>query len=279
MGLLGSSVTLSILRTLPGAAVSGFSHRASTRRKARELNVATVIDESIEASVRDSDVVILATPIRTFEALFREILPHLKAGCIVTDVGSTKTLAHRWAQKIFKKDVVYVGSHPIAGSEKRGVEYARDDLLIGARCILTREAKTDPAAVAVLERFWTSLGCKVIIMTPGDHDRTFGMVSHVPHITAASLVNACGQEEMLFAGKGFIDTSRVASGPANIWTDILLTNAEQTSRGLGRVIRQLETIRRAVDAGDEKKIEKFLEQARQKREKLIEYKIEQKELF
>lgn len=279
MGLLGSSVTLSVLRASPGAVVSGFSHRASTRDKARELNVASVIDDRIEDSVAGSDLVILATPIRTFEGMFREILPHLKAGCIVTDVGSTKTLVHRWARKVFPKDIYYVGSHPIAGSEKRGVEYARDDLLIGAKCILTREAKTDPAAVKTVERFWTSLGCRVQVMRPAEHDRILGMVSHLPHITAAALVNACGEADMQSAGKGFLDTSRIASGPPNIWTDILLTNAGQTSRGIGRLIRQLERMRQAIDSGDEKRIEKFLEQARAKREALIAYKIEQKELF
>lgn len=279
MGLLGSSVTLSVLRTMPETVVSGYSHRASTRRKARQLKVATVIDETVAASVEDSDLVILATPIRTFETLFREIRPHLKPGCIVTDVGSTKTLAHRWARKVFRKDIRYVGSHPIAGSEKRGVEFARDDLLIGARCILTREAGTDAGAVKTLERFWTALGCRVQLMSPAEHDRVFGMVSHLPHLTAASLINTCNEKDMRLAGKGFIDTSRVASGPANIWTDILLTNAAQTSRGIGRLIRQLEKIRRAIDDGDEKRIEQFLEQARQKRERLIRYKIRQKELF
>ena len=279
MGLLGSSVTLSILRAFPATIVSGYSHRESTRQKAREQNVATVIDDTIEASVTNSDIVILATPIRTFEGLFGEIKPFCKKGCIVTDVGSTKTLVHRWARKVFKKDVYYVGSHPIAGSEKRGVEYARDDLLNGARCIITREEKTHAASVKVLNRFWTALGCKVRILTPAEHDRIFGMVSHLPHITAASLINACDDEDMKSAGKGFMDTSRVASGPANIWTDILMTNAGQTSRGIGRLIRQLEKLKAAIDAGDEKQIEKYLEQAWSKRESLIQHKIDQEELF
>lgn len=95
-----------------------------------------------EEAVCDADIVILATPIMTFESYFKDIRPFLKSGCIVTDVGSTKVLVHRWAEKYLPKTVFFVGSHPIAGSEKRGVEFARDDLLTLARCIITHTGKT-----------------------------------------------------------------------------------------------------------------------------------------
>ena len=279
MGLLGSSVTLSAKSGFPDAKIVGYSHRASTRDKARQHEVAHEIEDSLEKAVTEADIVILATPIQTFEDYFRQICPHLQDGCIVTDVGSTKTLPHEWAKKNLPQRVHYVGSHPIAGSEKRGLEFARDDLLVNADCILTRVRNTNTDGIEVLRRFWTTLKCKVQVMSPSKHDRIFGMVSHLPHLTAAALVNASREQEMHFAGKGFIDTTRVASGPANIWTDILMTNPATCSQGIENLIVQLKKIQAAIEAGDDKKVQRLLEQAVKKRTALIQYKIDQKELF
>jgi prephenate dehydrogenase len=279
LGLLGSSVTLTISRCLPGVKTVGYSHRATTRDKARQLGIANEVCEDIRQSVREADIVILATPICTFEGIFREIAAALPAGCIATDVGSVKALPHRWAERILGRNVCYVGSHPIAGSEKRGLEFARDDLFVNARCILTQSRRTSTAALGRLRRFWQSLGCSVSVMTPAEHDRIFGRVSHVPHATAVALVNASDMEELKFAGKGFIDTSRVASGPANVWADILLTNAENIGRGIDGVIKELTKIQRAVLNKDAKTIERLLSEAGDKRAALIKYKVKNKELL
>jgi prephenate dehydrogenase len=207
---------------------------------------------------------------------------YLKPGCIVTDVGSTKLLPHRWAAERLPKGpegVHYVGSHPIAGSEKRGLEYARDDLLTGAVCIVTKTSGTNAASVMVLERFWTQLGCKVKVMTPARHDKIFGLVSHLPHLTATALVNANTQADMQFAGRGFLDTTRVASGPSNVWADILMTNPETCIKGIDALIEQLKLIQKAIAEGDGAKVEKLLDKAAAKRGKMIQHKIDQKELF
>lgn len=279
MGLLGSSVSLSVKRSLPSIFVSGFSHRASTRQKARQMNVADSIEPSLEKCIQDSDLVILATPIRTFEGLFSEMKPYLKKGCIITDVGSTKTLPTQWAAKYFRKNLFYVGSHPIAGSEKRGVEFARDDLLTGATCIVTRKASTNAKALKTVKEFWTALGCRIEVISPQDHDRIFGWVSHLPHLTAAALVNANRDGDMHYAGRGFMDTSRVASGPTNVWTDILMTNPKQCAHGIGRLINELTKLQTAIEKGNGKQVKKLLEQARSKREAMIRHKIKKKELF
>ncbi len=128
LGLLGGSVGLAVSQSLTGVKTAGFSHRASTRAKARRLKVVDEVFDDIKASVKDADLVILATPIGNFEETFRQIADELPAGCIVTDVGSTKIMPHRWADKCLPKNIHYVGSHPIAGSEQRGVEFCRDDL-------------------------------------------------------------------------------------------------------------------------------------------------------
>lgn len=279
LGLLGASVALSVRRALGKVRVVGYSHRDSTRQKARQQGVADAVEDTLDAAVAQADLVILATPIRTFEGYFNEMAEHLKAGAIVTDVGSTKKAVHHWAARCLPKQVHFVGSHPIAGSEKQGLDYGRDDLLIGARCILTRTKTTCAAAFGTVQAFWAALGCSVETMTPAAHDLTLGMVSHLPHITAAALVNANRLEDLYRAGKGFMDTSRVASGPANVWMDILLTNPDACTSGIDKLIAQLQRFRTAIEDGDEQQLEKLLDHARQKREQLIEYKLEQKELF
>ncbi|MBW8036712.1 MAG: prephenate dehydrogenase [Planctomycetes bacterium] len=279
MGLLGSSVTLAVLRSFSSIRTVGYSHRASTRKKARDLGVAEKIAEDLLSCVRDSDLVIIATPICTFEDIFEQIAPDLKDGCVVTDVGSTKKLAHQWARKRLGKTVHYVGSHPIAGSEKRGVEFARDDLFFGAKCIVTKDKNTNAAAVRCVKEFWSSLGCSVSVMNPAEHDKVFADVSHVPHAMAAALVNATDSKQINFAGKGFVDTSRIASGPANVWADIFMTNSANTAFGIEKVISQLRKLQSAIKQENYQKTLKLLEDARSKREKLIKYKMKKNELI
>jgi prephenate dehydrogenase len=277
LGLLGASVALSVLRKLDGVRSVGFSHRASTRAKARQMEVADHVADDMGEAVAEADLVVLATPIRTFRQIMEEIAPRLQKGCLVTDVGSTKSLPHKWAAEVLPAGVHYVGSHPIAGSEKRGVEFARDDLLYGANCIVTKDARTGAGAAAVVKKFWSSLGCRVVAMKPGQHDRIYADVSHMPHIAAAALVNAVEFGELKYAGKGFIDTSRIASGPANIWTDILLTN-ENLCGSIDRMMEELARLRKAIADGDEGRVHELLEKARRMREALITYKMKRKEI-
>ena len=279
LGLLGGSISLAVLRSFTRVKVIGYTHRPSTRTKARGLAAATEIVDSLKSSVSEADLVILATPIVTFEKIFSEIADALPNGCIVTDVGSTKVMPHRWAAKKLPKSVHYVGSHPIAGSEQRGIEFARDDLFDGAMCILTTTKKTDRQAVQALKKFWSKLGCSVKSMTPAEHDRIFANVSHLPHIAAAALINANNNEELKFAGKGFIDTSRIASGPANIWADVLLTNANNTTKGIDKIIAELVKLKKAIKKENKREIEKLLAKARTKRAAMIKYKIKKKEII
>ncbi len=278
LGLLGGSLTLAVSRSFARTKTIGFTHRPATREKARQLAVADKVVDNISEAVSNADLIVLATPIHIFEKIFIQIADVLPAGCIVTDVGSTKTLPHRWAEAHLPKTVHYVGSHPIAGSEQRGVEFARDDLFYQANCILTKTKKTNSSAVNRLTEFWSKLGCFVKVMTPVQHDEILANISHLPHIMAAALMNITKSEQLRLTGKGFIDTSRIASGPANIWADILLSNADNTSKGIDTIIAELRKIQKALKAGDQKQVEKLLETARNKRDTMIKYKMSKREL-
>jgi prephenate dehydrogenase len=279
LGLLGGSISLATQQRLSGVTVIGYSHRARTRKKARELAVAAEIVSTLEAAVVDADLVILATPIFTFADYFAQLRDLVKPGCVITDVGSTKVLPHRWAEACLNQRIRYVGSHPIAGSEQRGVEFARDDLLAQARCILTTTQHTSRRAVRVLKDFWRALGCFVETMPPEEHDRVYADVSHLPHLIAAALVNASDRNDMKFAGKGFLDSTRIASGAATIWTDILLANTDNLTQGIDRVLAELSKLRRAIENQDQDAIEALLDEARRKRAALVKYKIQMKELL
>jgi len=277
LGLLGSSVSLAVLRNLSGVRTIGYSHRAVTRRRAKRMGVIGQVVDDPKKCVQGCDIVILATPISTFEDIFRQIADALPDGCIVTDVGSTKVQPNRWARKILPRGVHYVGSHPIAGSEQRGVEFGRDDLFYGSDCILTTTSRSNAQALRALKGFWSSLGCTVKIMAPAEHDRIFANLSHLPHVTAAAMMNASDRRELEYAGRGFADTTRVASGPANIWADILLTNTKNSCRAIDKIVRELTRLQRAIGSGNEKKVKQLLEQARSKRKLLIKYKMKSKE--
>lgn len=277
--MLGGSIALAARQRLPGVRVIGYSHRASTRAKARELGVGTEIVDDLAAAVVAADLVILATPIFTFEGYFAEIARHVRPRCIVTDVGSTKVMPHQWAECQLDKRARYVGSHPVAGSEQKGVEFARDDLFYQARCVLTATQATDRTAVRPLKAFWSALGCSIEVMDPVEHDRVFANISHVPHVLAVGLVNASNDDDMKFAGKGFLDSTRIASGSSTIWTDVLMANGENIANGIDQVVAELQKLQAAIRGSARQEIERLLEAAQKKRAALVQYKIRKKELL
>ena len=279
LGLLGGSVSLALLRCLPEVAVIGYARRRKTRARARALGSGFEVTGSLEQAVSQADLVILASPVCTFEAIFKDIAPFLPDQCIVTDVGSTKVQIHQWAQRHLPKQAIYVGSHPMAGSEQSGLEYARDDLFERALCLVTFRRNTPSWAVDAVSTLWQTLGCRVKGLLPDQHDRIVAKISHVPHVMAASLMNASNPDDLFYTGKGFVDTSRVASGPEEVWTDILLTNARHVSNGIDKTIAELTKLKTAVQTGRRSRLMQLLKQARDKRAKMIEDKISRKELL
>jgi prephenate dehydrogenase len=133
--------------------------------------------------------------------------------------------------------------------------------------------------VQSVKKFWSALGCFVNVMSPAEHDRIFANISHLPHVLAAGLVNASNRDDMRFAGKGFLDSTRIASGPATVWTDVLLANKDNIADNIDRVIAELEDLQKAVRSGKKEDIEALLESARKKRAALVQYKIRKKELL
>jgi prephenate dehydrogenase len=220
------------------------------------------------SAVREADMVVLCTPVGTFGGILEAIGPALMPGVVVTDVGSTKASVVRDARDVFPISARFVGSHPMAGSEKRGVEFARADLLRGALCIVTPDESTDSAALARVESLWETLGMRITRLSPVEHDRRLADVSHLPHALAAALVSMQDDASLPLAGKGFADTTRVAAGDAGLWRDILLDNRDNVIASIERLSGQLARLAADLRAGNGDAVKSWLESAARKRETL-----------
>ena len=266
VGLLGGSIGLALRKPPSDWQVVGYGHRPQTLEIALNLGA---IDESATdpaSAVKDADLVILCTPVGLFGPLLDRISGSLKSGAIVTDVGSTKRTVVAEAAKKLPKSVHFVGSHPMAGSEKRGVEYARADLFKNAVCIVTPTPETNDDAVHAVESFWHTLGMRVARMSPDDHDHSVAAVSHLPHITAAALVSIQTESSLRVAGKGFLDSTRIAAGDATMWRDILLDNHDCIIKGVENLKQQLDDLLKRLKTQDGDAIHRWLADAAKRRD-------------
>lgn len=273
VGLLGGSIGLALKSRGLGAAVMGFGHRPSTLQRALEMGAIDQACQSLPQAVADADLVILCTPVGLFESLLGQMASDLKPGAVVTDVGSTKRSVVRQAHKQLPRGVHFVGSHPMAGSEKRGIDYARADLFAGATCLLTPVAKTHAPSLAAVERFWTALGMRTCRLSPAEHDRKLAAISHLPHAVAAALVHLQQDAALELAGKGFLDSTRIAGGDAGLWRDIFLDNRDQLGAAVARMRAQLAALARLLRTQDAAALTQWLEKAAQRREALMQKKL------
>ena len=268
VGLLGGSIGLAVKDAVKGCTVVGYGHRRSSLQTARQMGA---IDESYDdpaSAVREADCVILCTPVGVFPEMLQSIGPALASGAIVTDVGSTKASVVRIAKERLPKTAHFIGSHPMAGSEKRGVEFARADLLRGALCIVTPDESTNTDALEKVESLWRLLGMRTTRISPMEHDQRLSDVSHLPHAVAAALVAMQDEASFELAGKGFADTTRVAAGDGGLWRDIFLDNRDNLLAGIERFRAQLDRLSAGLRAGDANAVKAWLDAAAQRREKL-----------
>ena len=261
VGLLGGSIGLAVRERVKGCAVIGYGHRPSTLRTARLVGAIDEGYEQPELAVQQAQLVILCTPVGMLSSILQTISAHLAPGAVVTDVGSTKASLVAAAEKLMPAHARFVGSHPMAGSEKRGVQFARADLFNNALCITTPTGQTDPAALKTVEEFWNLLGMRTTRLSPLEHDRLLADVSHLPHAVAAALVAMQEQRALELCGKGFLDLTRIAEGDGGLWRDILIDNRENVRPALNRLIEQLRNVEKFLDPARANELQAWLERA------------------
>ncbi len=236
------------------------------------------IDEAatdLRAAVAGADLIILCTPVGLFGDILTGIASQLSEGAIVTDVGSTKRSVVKEAAKRLPSHARFVGSHPMAGSEKRGVEFAKADLFQGALCLVTPDAQTDAVAIQQVEGFWRLLGMRTARLTPEEHDRLVADVSHVPHAVAAALVTMQEEAALRLAGRGFLDATRIAGGDGGLWRDILLDNRDNVKSGIWRLRAELDQLLARFETGDADVLKQWLDSAADRREQWLRKKLEE----
>lgn len=271
VGLIGGSIGLAVKKRRLAKEVVGVFRRASTLRRAIKRGAIDRGAMDIRSGVNGSDLVVIATPVSLIPGIASEVIRNAEDGCIITDAGSTKCWIVNAVEKMVsrgRRRVYFVGSHPMAGSEKAGVEAAYPELLKSAACIVTRTKRTDGRALRVVSGFWKALGARVSIMSPAAHDRRVSFISHLPHIVAFSLAGSVDTADLKYAAEGFRDTTRVASSDPGLWVDIFLTNRIDILASSRAFEKNLKKILAAIKNGDRAETAKLLARAKAKRDKL-----------
>jgi prephenate dehydrogenase len=272
VGLLGGSIGLALRQRKLAARVVGCVRRASAGAECEKAGAVDRADTDLVRAVGGADLVILCTPLSQMSSLTTAMLPALKRGALITDVGSVKgSVVAELEPLVAGTGAQFIGSHPMAGAEKTGVLNARADLFEGAVCVVTPTNSSKPELVSRLEEFWKAIG-GVPLRLPADlHDDLVSRSSHLPHVVAAELANYVlspvhPKEQAMLCANGFRDTTRIASGSPEMWRDICLANRRNLTRVLGVFIEDLQEFQHALDNEDVKTIEEFFAKAKERRD-------------
>lgn len=272
VGLLGGSIALAARAHGLAREIVGIGRDRGRLDAPLRAGAVDRVTTDLAAGVRDADLVVLAANVLANEELLATAWSAVAPSAVVTDVGSTKrgivAAAERLALAAPRR---FVGSHPMAGSEKSGYAVARANLFQGAIVIVTPTDASDPAAVKTVTTFWEAVGGRVSALDPDSHDRIVAAISHLPHVAAWALVDAVARFEPAafpFAARGFKDTTRIAAADPAMWTEILLGNREAIVAGLAAFRGALDELERLVVAGDRRRIAEELARLKTQRERL-----------
>ena len=277
VGLIGGSLGMICKQQGLVGTVVGTGRRVENLKRAVSLKAIDRYSTDLAEAAAGSDLLVLATPVDTFEAALKTCAPRLAAGAVITDVGSVKGPLVARMEALAPSTMRVVGAHPIAGREKTGVDAASLDLYRGALCILTPTPKTDPAALSLVRRLWEATGARVTDMDPDLHDRVLGAISHLPHMAAFALVNAVasiqetqtpGLDLQLYSGGGYKDTTRIAASSPEMWRDICLWNRDNLVSQLDLYQARLERLKALIKAGDGESLAREFASAKAMREKI-----------
>jgi prephenate dehydrogenase len=267
VGLIGGSIAAAVRQRGVAGRIIGVGRSGARLDAARRTGLIDVAATDL-VDAAEADLVIVCTPVDRIAADVLSIAPALAAASLITDVGSTKGAICRDVFASLPPPVRFVGSHPLAGSEKGGWEHSDAALFEERVCVVTPVEETPPDVLDRVSAFWRALGLRVRCMTPEDHDRALAVTSHLPHLAASALASLLTEGEADLAATGFRDTTRIAAGDPDLWTAIFLQNGEPVVDQASLLIEQLREFQRAIRNGDEARIRQLLEEGRQGRKLL-----------
>ena len=270
-GLLGGSLALALSALENPPQTRLWARKRETLEAAEKLGIANVTSDLREA-VSDADLVILAVPVGAMAALVGSSLEAgLPGSCLITDVGSVKRVPHRQISPLLKgREIRFIGSHPMAGSERNGLSAITGTLFHNAACLLTNDDNAPVAQAQALERFWKTIGCRTSWMSASIHDELVARISHLPHLLSASAARVCLKDpsEGRFGGGGLRDTTRVAAGNPTMWAEIVIENREALTGLLHETIADLREILASLQSGNQEQARQWLATAKQRRDPL-----------
>jgi len=274
LGLMGASLALALKKRGYSGRLLGYARRETTRNQALQDGMFDEVFADPAECVGDADIVVACVPIWTIAKLAEEIVGALKPNAVVTDVGSTKSELLKTLEPLFAgSKAFFVGSHPIAGSEKTGIEAGDPDLYDGRLTVVCPSDETPAEAEQAVTGLWKSAGAEVVEMSPTAHDAMLASTSHLPHMVAAALARSVADGDPAgkadFCGTGFKDTTRVASGSADMWVDIIDTNRTALEAELDRFHEELQGLIHILRSGNGDDIRQWLEEAAATRNEIL----------
>ena len=274
-GLLGASIAMGLREKKISGEIWAWLRDERKADMCRESHWCDRALVDIKEAITGSDLIILCTPVESILTQLDCISLWAGEGCLVTDVGSLKKEICKKAEKVFKgKCSSFIGSHPMAGSEKAGMEFASADILNQKNCIVTPSKNIDEEQLDKINALWNRLGMLVSSMGMEEHDEVMSWISHLPHLVASSLINTImsrNPKMIRYCGNGLRDTTRIAAGNPQMWMEILLGNKENLQQGIDDLLKSLEEFREALSNGDRVDLLKMLQSAKDSRDLLDEY--------
>ena len=260
VGLLGGSIGLALRQRGLADQITGLGRDEQRLAKAAELGAIDRGTTDLADAVSGADLVIVCTPVDKV-AGFVSAIAQLDHPCLVTDVGSTKQqMVEQIDQEILKPGgyVRFVGSHPLAGDHRTGVEFARADLFDGRTTVVTPTDSNSPDDVQTIRELWTSLGSRVVELSPVAHDQALAATSHLPHLVSSALAASTTAEQLQLVASGWLDTTRIAAADPGLWREIFAANRQQVLEAAEQFGQNLELLIAALAAGNDQQLEQLL---------------------
>ena len=276
-GLIGSSIARAIRKNHLSSKIVSSNRSDSVNKKVIELKIVDDSSSDTKKMAEGSDLIIIATPLSSYEDIISKIKNSLKSGTILTDVGSVKENVINLIEKDVPANVSWISSHPIAGTEESGPEAGFSELFKNRWCILTPSKKAQEKDIKLLETFWKKIGSKVDIMEAKQHDYILSITSHMPHLIAYNIVNTSlniqdEKESVIvkYSAGGLRDFTRIAASNPIMWRDIFIQNKKNISKMIDKFIEDLEDLKKAIENEDGKKLEEIFTKTKKIRKDIVE---------
>ena len=278
-GLLGSSLLRRIHKKKIAKKIFIYEKSKSNILRIKKLKLPGIILNKLEKGVVNSDLIIFCTPMSEYKNLILKINNFISSKTLITDIGSSKIESSKIIKKFLKKNIHWIQSHPIAGSEVSGPQHGKENMFENKWCILTKEKKTKKAYLNILDNFWKKIGSKVVVMTAEKHDKIFSITSHLPHLIAYNLVKSAQDFEnkqnydlIKFSAGGLRDFSRIAASNEIMWRDIFFNNRNNISKAIDLFIKNLTSFKKDINLKNNKSILKKLAKTKKVRSKILKLK-------